>query len=235
MATWRATSDHAGMGSPTSLAAARIERFLVEEPIVWLSTVRPDGGPHIVPIWFWWDGAAILVFSKPDAQKVRNLRARSSVMLALGDAEDDFDVGMIRGAAELLDQRTSEVMPAAHLDKYRDRMTAIGLDADSYAATYSQVIRIVPQDYLGWHGRTVPRSARLAGAPTATIREPVPAAAAASHGEPIAHRPEPRAERQPVTRRRGRWANDLGRLGEPLTRGLRGIGVRPLVRGAGSA
>ena len=34
-----------------------------------------------------------------------------------------------------------------------------------YAATYSQVIRIVPEDWLPWHGRTTPQSARLAGAP----------------------------------------------------------------------
>ena len=68
-------------------------RFLEEEPVVWLSTVRPDGTPHIVPIWFWWDGDALIVASKPGAQKVRNLRATRRSMLALGDAEDDFDVG----------------------------------------------------------------------------------------------------------------------------------------------
>lgn len=234
MATTDGPGHDAGMDSTATLATARIERFLTEEPIVRLSTVRPDGGPHIVPIWFWWDGTAILVFSKPDAQKVRNLRARPSVMLALGDADDDFDVGMIRGGAELLDRSTSEVMPAAHLDKYRDRMAAIGLDADAYAATYSRVIRIVPSDYLGWHGRTMPRSARLAGASSTTLHEPVHAAAAESGGEPLAQRPpEPRVEPERVARRRGRWADDLGRLGEPLSRGLRGIGVRPLARGTG--
>jgi PPOX class probable F420-dependent enzyme len=155
-----------------TLAAARIQRFLAEEPIVWLSTVRPDGAPHIVPIWFWWDGEALLVFSKPEAQKVRNLRADARVMLALGDAEDDFDVGMLEGVAELVDAPTAAVLPAAHLEKYRSQLGAIGLDADEYAATYSQVIRIRPARYLGWHGRTVPASARLAGAPTATITEP---------------------------------------------------------------
>ena len=87
--------------APTTLAASRVRRFLEKEPVVWLSTVRPDGNPHLVPIWFWWDGEAVLVFSKPNAQKVRNLRANPSVMLALGDAEEDFDVGMLRGRAEL--------------------------------------------------------------------------------------------------------------------------------------
>jgi PPOX class probable F420-dependent enzyme len=143
----------------TGLTAARILRFLEREPVVWLSTVRPDGGPHLVPIWFWWDGDALLMFSKPHAQKVRNLRGNPSVMLALGDAEDDFDVGMIEARAELLDRPTTEVMPAAHVSKYAARLAAIGLTADAYAATYSQVIRIVPVRFLPWHGRTVPASA----------------------------------------------------------------------------
>jgi PPOX class probable F420-dependent enzyme len=167
----------------SSLAATRIRRFLKREPVVWLSTVRPDGGPHLVPIWFWWDGAALLVFSKPNAQKIRNLRARPSVMLALGDAEDDFDVGMVEGTAELLDQPTRELLPLGHLHKYARQLAAIGLTADEYAETYSQVIRIVPSRALGWHGREIPRSARLAGAPSISIDEP--RRAAGSHGEPL--------------------------------------------------
>jgi len=36
----------------TSLATARILRFLEQEAVVWLATVRPDGSPHLVPTWF---------------------------------------------------------------------------------------------------------------------------------------------------------------------------------------
>ena len=220
-----------------TVAGARIRRFLEEEPIVWLSMVRPDGRPHLVPIWFWWDGEAILIFSKPNAQKIRNLRGRPDVMLALGDADEDFDVGLLRGTAELLDRPTREVVPAAHLAKYTDRMAAIGLDADTYVATYSQVIRITPADYLGWHGRTVPQSERLAGAPAASIVEPRCDGLCGETGEPIA-RPEqvarPRFGR-PIQRRRpgGR------RLVDPLARRLRGLSgglaPRPMHHAAGVA
>ena len=54
----------------------RIQRFLETEPVVWLSSIRPDGAPHLVPIWFVWDGEAIVIRSKPAARKVRNLRQR---------------------------------------------------------------------------------------------------------------------------------------------------------------
>ena len=149
------------MDDTTSLAAAaRIDRLLRSEPVVWMSTVRPNGVPHLIPIWFSWDGDAILIASKPGAQKVRNLRANPVVMLALGKPDEDFDVGLLEGRAELLDVPAADVLPASHLTKYRAPMAAIGLTPDEFLATYTQVIRIVPTRYLPWHGRTGPASAR---------------------------------------------------------------------------
>ena len=142
-------------------AFTRIDRLLRDEPIVWLSTVRPDGRPHLVPIWFSWDGREILIASKPNAQKIRNIRGNPMVMLALGEAEDDFDVGLLEGQAQLLDAPADAVLPASHMAKYRHRMATIGLSSSEFLSTYSQVIRIVPTRYLPWRGRT-----------SATDREP---------------------------------------------------------------
>ena len=124
-------------------AAARLDRFLATETVVWLSTVRPDGAPHLVPIWFTWDGTSLVVFSKPGAQKVRNLRAHPVAMLALGEPEDDFDVALAEARVELVDGPARE-LPEAHLAKYGERMAAIGLSADEFLATYSQVMVITP-------------------------------------------------------------------------------------------
>jgi PPOX class probable F420-dependent enzyme len=140
-------------------AAARVARVLDAEPVVWLSTVRPDGTPHLVPIWFSWDGASILIASKPHARKVQNLLTNPKVMLALGEPEDDFDVGLLEGVAEVLDASAAEALPASHLRKYRDQMAAIGLTREEFLATYSLVIRVRPTRFLPWHGRSAPASA----------------------------------------------------------------------------
>jgi PPOX class probable F420-dependent enzyme len=176
-----------GIGDPpamtaatAALAEARLDRFLSSEPVVWLSTVRPDGAPHLVPIWFTWDGSSLLVFSKPGAQKVRNLRANPVAMLALGEPEDDFDVALAEARVELFDAPATD-LPDAHLVKYADRMAALGLSPEEFVATYSQVIRITPTRSLPWHGRTTPRSVLA----VATIEEPVPAVVRQMHGEPI--------------------------------------------------
>ena len=114
-------------------------------------------------------------------------------MLALGEPDDDFDVGMVEGEAELLDEPAADVLPAGHLAKYRDQMAAIGLTRDEFLATYSQVIRIRPTRFLPWHGRTTPASA-TAATPVdrriaAAIRR-VAAGVAASAGPPApARRP----------------------------------------------
>lgn len=189
----------------TSIAASRIQRFLQPETTIWLSTVAPDGSPHMVPVWFWWDGEAVLIFSKPDQRKVANIRSGSAVMLGVGDADEDFDIGLLRSKAEILADPTTCVLPAGHVAKYAERMAGIGLTLAEHAATYSTVIRVTPTRYLGWHGRSLPQTVRIAGAPSVTIGEPTP---------------------RPGVRE---W------LGEPLARGLRGFGsglLRPASAGA---
>ncbi len=140
----------------TTIAAFRIQRFLETEPVVWLSSIRTDGAPHLVPVWFVWDGEAIVIRSKPAARKVRNLRNDPRAMLALGDADDDFDVGLLEATARVDDAPAP--LPAPFLAKYRERISALGLTPDEFAATYSATIRLTPAKALGWHGRSQPRS-----------------------------------------------------------------------------
>lgn len=156
---------------------ARVEHFLRTEEVLWLSTFGTDGFPGIVPIWFSWDGEAILIVSKPHAEKVADMRAMPRVMIALGHAEDDFDVGLIEARAELMDAAIEDFLPESHWVKYAQDLASIGLTREEYVRTYSQAIRLVPVRYLGWHGRTRPdsrnRRARHAGRrPTCRVTMP---------------------------------------------------------------
>ena len=133
---------------------SRVNALLDRETVVWLSSVRPDGRPHLIPIWFLWDGEAVLFASKPQACKVSNLRANADCMLAIGDPDADFDVALIEARAELASMPTADLLAAGLQTKYRDRMYIAGLTPATFAATYSQVVRIVPTRWLPWHGRS---------------------------------------------------------------------------------
>ena len=121
---------------------AHIDRRLRAEPIIWLSTVRPDGRPHLVPVWFLWDGAAILIFSQPGAQKVRNLRHSPHVMLALDTADEGEDVVLLEGRAALLGDGAPRSTLPAYAEKYAALMARLGMAADWHAAEFSQAIRV---------------------------------------------------------------------------------------------
>ena len=135
------------------VAPPAVDRFLREARVLWLSTVHADGRPHLVPIWFTWDGTAFLLFSKPWARKIENIRRTPDVMVAVGDPAGDFDVQLIEGRAELLPAPTVDVMPPHHLDRYEAELSTAGLDRRGYADLYSQAVRIVPTRFLPWHGR----------------------------------------------------------------------------------
>ena len=144
----------------------RTRRFLADEPVIWLSTVREDGLPHLVPVWFWWDGSAITVWSKPHAVKVQALRANPRAMVALGEPDDDFDVAMVEVRAELLD---ATPVPAAFFAKYGGKLASGELDETTFRATYTQAIRLTPTRWLAWHGRS-PRERRDAAPAVVTTR-----------------------------------------------------------------
>jgi PPOX class probable F420-dependent enzyme len=120
-------------------ALERLQRDI----IVWLSTERPDGRPHLVPVWFLWDGQTILIFSKPD-QKIRNLRQNPAVMLGLDDTDTGEDVVLVEGTAELLAAGQAAPTLPAYAAKYTPKLTEMGWTPASMATEYTEPIRITP-------------------------------------------------------------------------------------------
>jgi general stress protein 26 len=63
---------------------------------IWIATVRPDGRPHLVPIWFVTDAGRWYICTGADSVKARNLQANPAIALALEDGTDPY---VIEGAA----------------------------------------------------------------------------------------------------------------------------------------
>ncbi|MHB8459669.1 MAG: pyridoxamine 5'-phosphate oxidase family protein [Candidatus Limnocylindrales bacterium] len=128
---------------------AELRERLDGELVVWLSSVRPDGAPHLLPLWFAWDGEAITIYSKPEAQKVRNVRRDPRVMVAVGQAGSAFTVTLLEGVAEMV-EGPGEPSESGRLARYRDAMRQLGIGVEDFLAMYSQRIRIQPVRVLDW-------------------------------------------------------------------------------------
>ncbi len=95
---------------------AHIDARLRSNIIIWLTTVKPDNTPHIVPVWYLWDGESFYIYSKPD-QKIRNLKQNTAVMLGLDDTKEGGDPIMIAGEATLLTEEEALTTQSAYSAK----------------------------------------------------------------------------------------------------------------------
>jgi PPOX class probable F420-dependent enzyme len=131
---------------------ASADAALRSDPVVWLSSVQGNGHPHLVPVWFHWDGERIVAFSKPHARKVDNLRQHPRVMLAVGTPGPEFEVELIEADAELPDEPAEALVPTGFGAKYRELLRRAGLTLQRYTEVYSQPIVLRPTRFLGYGG-----------------------------------------------------------------------------------
>ncbi|MFG3490490.1 PPOX class F420-dependent oxidoreductase [Streptomyces sp. NPDC047972] len=69
-----------------------------------MATVREDGSPHVVPIWFLLDGDDIVFNTGKDTVKGRNLARDGRVALCVDDDAPPFAFVSLSGRAELSEE-----------------------------------------------------------------------------------------------------------------------------------
>lgn len=92
-----------------------IEARLGREATVWLATVRQDGRPHLIPLWFIWLNDKIYVATSSYSQKYQNLRHNQHVALSLADP---YNVVVLEGEAHAASRATSDTIAEYFFHKY---------------------------------------------------------------------------------------------------------------------
>ena len=64
---------------------SKIQRKFEEETIIWMATVRPDGRPHLIPIWFVTQDNSVYVRTMKESVKFRNLLQNPKVSISVQD------------------------------------------------------------------------------------------------------------------------------------------------------
>ncbi len=123
---------------------AHIDQRLHNDYVIWLNSVRPDGRPHAVVVWFLWDGETVLIFSRPKNQKVYNIQKNANVLLALDNTNNGEDPITLEGTATLLSHNEADVTLEAYVKKYNEGIKGLDTTPEQMAADYSQAIRITP-------------------------------------------------------------------------------------------
>lgn len=127
---------------PSTPAGGRALGRLADELIIWMTTVSPAGQPQPAPVWFWWDGSQVLVYSGTGGVRLRNLAVNPQVALHLDGNGTGGDVVIIEGEARHDPQAPPAHQHPEYVAKYRQRMRRNGWTPERFAELYPAAIRV---------------------------------------------------------------------------------------------
>jgi len=127
----------------------RVRLRLEAEIVAWLTTVRSDGTPQASPIWFWWDGDTVLIYSKDNTARLRNLARSSATSFHFDGDGDGGDIVIFEGTCNVSDDPPSTEIPE-YQEKYRTEIVDIAHDPGSFAVAYPVPLRFIPTRLRGF-------------------------------------------------------------------------------------
>jgi nitroimidazol reductase NimA-like FMN-containing flavoprotein (pyridoxamine 5'-phosphate oxidase superfamily) len=118
---------------------ANTVKRLGEAENIWIATVRKDGRPHLVPVWFVFLEGIFWVCIAPDSVKAGNIADNPAVVLAL---EDGSEPVICEGLAAGVDETWPKAVVEIFYEKY---------DWDILSdEQYTSLVKIIPTKLLGW-------------------------------------------------------------------------------------
>jgi len=124
--------------SPERLRA--IEARLGRETTIWLATVRHDGRPHLVPLWYVWLDGRVYLATGAYSQKFVNMYHNQNVALALPDTASTV---IIEGEAHVAERAVVDALADYFYHKYE-------WDFRYDESTEWRLIEITPTKILVW-------------------------------------------------------------------------------------
>ncbi len=127
------------------LASEEITRFLQGPWTARLACLRPDGRPHVIPVWQEWDGQAFYVVAWQGSQWAEFLLQNPEVSLIVDEPWPPLRRVTSRGRASLVE-------PGFALTPLLQRLARRYLGQDAPPAPIDRTFRIFPETLKGWQG-----------------------------------------------------------------------------------
>ncbi len=139
-----------------SMSTAELDAFLGQAfptPLGVVGTLRQDGSPHLVPVWFRWDGAAITVWTTEERLWVRNLMRDPRTAFSVQTFDEPYPAVVMRGTATAATAATAD--DSATIEEIRaiTRRYVPAGGVEGYVADWPQlrtIVRIVPDHIASW-------------------------------------------------------------------------------------
>lgn len=129
--------------------------LLVDAELYWLTTVRPDGRPHVTPLIGVWNEGGLYFCTGPAERKAKNLSQNANCVLTTGRNDlDGLDVVAEGQAALVTDDPELDAVAGAFEAKYGSRFTDPGGTwfglGDAIRAGRALLYRVAPTTVFGF-------------------------------------------------------------------------------------
>jgi PPOX class probable F420-dependent enzyme len=82
-----------------TVLAPEVESFLREPNVAALATVRPDGRPHVSPVWYEYDGKEFIISTPRATQKLLNVSRKGFAALSIHTQSMPYRHVIVEGTA----------------------------------------------------------------------------------------------------------------------------------------
>lgn len=121
----------------------QVTQHLQTEDVIWLTTVTPKGTPQPNPVWFYWDGKSIIIYSQPGSYRIRNIEQNPKVALNFQGVDTMGNhVVVILGEAKL--KYGYSAPHPGYEEKYTKYLPEMSMTFEQLVADYSVEITIEP-------------------------------------------------------------------------------------------
>ncbi|HAL47332.1 MAG: TIGR03618 family F420-dependent PPOX class oxidoreductase [SAR202 cluster bacterium] len=131
--------------------AQDVSDYLDQSKVGVIATMRRDGSPHAVPVWYQYDGESILVWTEKNRAWVKNVQRDGRVAFSVQDDSPPFAALVLRGTVTVADRLDDSGLKAAK-DICRRYLNDDEVDGyvDPYWPRLHTFVRIVPEKITLW-------------------------------------------------------------------------------------
>ncbi len=134
---------------------AQVEALLNEAVLARVGTAR-DNRPHVVPVWFLWDGEYLWISAFSSTRKVKDLRANPNIAVLIEPvalADSRIQAVLFEGVADVLSEPRDlvEAMSLRIYTRYLGPEGVLAADPQSWIRDpENTIVRLKPQKRIVW-------------------------------------------------------------------------------------
>lgn len=133
------------------MTSEQIEAYLSKPRIADLATVRPDGSPHVAPVWFLYEDGAVKVLAEAGSVKIKNLKSEPRVSVSIATDQPPYEYVIVNGVAEVSGGDISDILRRISIH-YQGLEEGERYAIKTLRELELRLITIRPSKLIGWSG-----------------------------------------------------------------------------------